>query len=136
MQYIKIIGIVDELCFPYVASNQACTAKCGDPVSNVGTWFISSAINQASIKEELVNNGPVVVGMNMDTWNSTTISCTSTVEGHAVVIVGYDDVGGYWIVRNSWSDTWGTDGGYFRVRYGQCGIDTGVAFSVENITHP
>ncbi len=136
MQYIKAIGIVDQLCFPYVAFNQACTVKCGDPVSKIGTWFVSSAINQASIKEDLVNNGPVLTVMNIDTYNFGTMLCTSSNEGHAVVIVGYDDLGGYWIVKNSWGSGWETDGGYFKVKYGQCGIDTGTTFSVENITHP
>jgi len=35
---------------------------------------------------------------------------------HAVVIVGYDDAGGYWIVRNSWGADWG-EHGYFKVPY-------------------
>ena len=36
--------------------------------------------------------------------------------GHAVSIVGYDDVAGAWIVRNSWGPEWG-EGGYFRIAY-------------------
>jgi len=35
---------------------------------------------------------------------------------HAVVLVGYNNTGKYWIVRNSWGDDWG-DGGYFRITY-------------------
>jgi C1A family cysteine protease len=37
---------------------------------------------------------------------------------HAVVVVGYDNQAGFWLVRNSWGARWG-DGGYFRVR-GDC----------------
>ena len=45
--------------------------------------------------------------------------------GHAVVIVSYTDLpggGGYWLCKNSWGDWWGA-AGYFRIGYGQCGID-------------
>jgi hypothetical protein len=43
--------------------------------------------------------------------------------GHAVIIVGYSDMGGYWIVRNSWGSTWGPESdGYFRVAYDNCAI--------------
>ena len=40
---------------------------------------------------------------------------------HAVVFVGYNDAGGYWIVRNSWGDDWG-EGGYFRIAYNTSSI--------------
>lgn len=42
---------------------------------------------------------------------------------HTVEIVGYDDAGGYWILKNSRGPGWG-EGGYARVAYGECGIFT------------
>jgi hypothetical protein len=39
---------------------------------------------------------------------------------HAVVIVGYDNQAGFWLLRNSWGPGWG-DGGYFRVSWGEEG---------------
>ncbi|MBI5507724.1 MAG: hypothetical protein HY903_03110 [Deltaproteobacteria bacterium] len=35
---------------------------------------------------------------------------------HAVVLVGYNDAEGAWIVRNSWGASWG-ENGYFRIKY-------------------
>lgn len=51
---------------------------------------------------------------------------------HMVVIVGYKDDesypgGGYWICKNSWSADWGLDG-FFKIAYGECGIDRTVAY--------
>jgi hypothetical protein len=42
---------------------------------------------------------------------------------HAVVIVGYNPTGNYWLVRNSWGTQWGANG-YFYVAFGEnaCGI--------------
>lgn len=36
--------------------------------------------------------------------------------GHAMLIVGYDDADGTWLIRNSWGTKWG-EGGYARVPY-------------------
>ena len=53
-------------------------------------------------------------------------------QDHCVMATGYNTAGPtpYWIVRNSWSSTWGEEG-YIRIaRYGQttkgepCGTDT------------
>ena len=41
---------------------------------------------------------------------------------HCILIVGYDDAEKAWICKNSWGTGWG-DKGYFRIGYGECGID-------------
>ena len=47
---------------------------------------------------------------------------------HAIDIVGFNDAGGYWIVRNSWGPTWDGDG-YFHVGYGECSIEKTVYYA-------
>lgn len=55
-------------------------------------------------------------------------ACRSNRYNHAVIIVGFgkDEPSGkdFWIVRNSWGSTWGTDG-YFLIRRGvnRCNIE-------------
>ena len=51
--------------------------------------------------------------------------------GHCVAIVGYNDAGNYWICKNSWGSGWG-DNGYFKIAYGEVGIDNEV-WGVEGI---
>jgi hypothetical protein len=47
---------------------------------------------------------------------------------HALNIVGYNDVEGYWIVKNSWGTEWG-ESGFFRVSY-QAAKDAGFGVDI------
>ena len=51
------------------------------------------------------------------------ILCLPILLNHAVSAVGYNEEGNYWIVRNSWSTSWGEDG-YIRMVMGKnmCGL--------------
>ncbi|MCG2693691.1 hypothetical protein L6259_00155 [Candidatus Parcubacteria bacterium] len=144
-KYINSTGIVPESCFPYLASNAVC-ARCVGWASSLwktNTFTYGSSPSQQAIKDAIRNGGPVTVGLNMDPlsggWDSGTLGCVNdTALNHGVVIVGYDDAGGYWIVRNSYGPGWpdGIEGGgYFRVLYGECGIET-IFVSPEGITSP
>lgn len=47
--------------------------------------------------------------------------------GHAIKILGWgnDDGKDYWLCANSWGPNWG-EKGFFRIAWGQCGIDKTV----------
>jgi hypothetical protein len=48
---------------------------------------------------------------------------------HCVVLVGYDDAGGYWIAKNSWGGGFGPhNNGYWEVGYGECHIEDAVLY--------
>mmetsp|Transcript_39341 Transcript_39341/g.54921 ORF Transcript_39341/g.54921 Transcript_39341/m.54921 type:complete len:82 (-) Transcript_39341:117-362(-) len=59
--------------------------------------------------------------------------CSSSPDkvNHAVLAVGYGTENGtpYWLVKNSWSNTWG-DQGYFKIKRGanMCGVATCASF--------
>lgn len=67
------------------------------------------------IKHCLVNNGPVVIALK---WYSGTqvvdgilTQTTKDASGlHCVLIYGWDDEQGGWLMRNSWGDGWGNNG--------------------------
>lgn len=56
-------------------------------------------------------------------WTTNSNLCTPG--SHAVAIVGYNDNGGYWIIKNSWDTTWG-DNGFGYIKYGQIAIENGA----------
>jgi C1A family cysteine protease len=53
-------------------------------------------------------------------YKSGVYSYTSGKElgGHGVLLVGYNDAGQYFIVKNSWGPGWGEDG-FFRIAYSE-----------------
>jgi hypothetical protein len=62
-------------------------------------------------------------------WDGDIYRCTDDLGiNHGVVIAGYNDAGGYWIVKNSWGSGWNGDG-YFKIGYGECFIETYVSYA-------
>ncbi|MBN1154491.1 T9SS type A sorting domain-containing protein [candidate division KSB1 bacterium] len=54
--------------------------------------------------------------------------------GHAVLIVGWDDEQECWICKNSWGPAWGEQG-YFRIKWGECGMGEYVPFIWNNLVN-
>lgn len=135
MNFARDTGIVDEACYPYADHDQPCT-PCADWTSRttkITGW--SGTTNPAAMKQALADYGPFEATMTVyedffgylgGIYHHTSGELAG---GHAITIVGYDDIGGYWIAKNSWGTGWGEDrygnpyGGWFRIAYGECGID-------------
>jgi putative hemolysin len=152
LRAIRDEGIPDEGCMPYVdgagcwcsdgicatnctyhtggdCSNQVCSGRCADWASRLETIGCTSYVgtNTTTIKQRIVDAGPLAVFLRMrgsfDANDIYRCDPDSPIT-HAVVVVGYDDNGDYWIVKNSWGATWGPDNnGYFKVGYGECYIE-------------
>ncbi|KAM3937904.1 cathepsin O [Leptodactylus fuscus] len=84
----------------------------------------------------LINVGPLAVIVDAVSWQDylggiIQHHCSSGHSNHAVLVVGFDKTGDtpYWIVKNSWSTSWGVDG-YVYIKMGQnvCGIADFVTF--------
>ncbi|MDY6868691.1 MAG: C1 family peptidase, partial [Chloroflexota bacterium] len=129
--YARDVGIVDEVCMPYTATDSACASMCVDPeryTTDQVVWDYYT-LDVDTLKYLIVNYGPVSVYLKMDgDWNGDIYECDALEEwdtNHAVVVVGYDDPGQYWIVKNSWgTDMYGGEDGYFKVGFNQCNINT------------
>ena len=123
-------GVVDDACYPYTAGDQACTGLCADNQSRLtkitGWHRVSDA---AAMKEWISTQGPLVacytVYQDFYAYRGGIYTYVSgnAVGGHCVCCVGYNDAERYWICKNSWGTGFG-ESGYFRIAYGQCGIDS------------
>jgi len=133
-------GTILESCFPYQADDSSpCSEKCPDwddqLVSLVGYGYQNNPSSREEIKTLLVANGPVATAMyatnEFAEWGFSHHSPDDIYVteyqpnwiNHAVIIVGYNDTGGYWICKNSWGQDWGYDG-FFNIAYGCLKIDT------------
>ncbi len=122
-------GLPSETCYPYTATNGYCGNTCSDWQSHTNkitswTWVATTSPSVSAITNALYNYGPLVTTMDVYTdffyYRSGVYSHTWGYYqgGHAILIVGYDDYGQYFIVKNSWGTGWG-ESGYFKVAYSQ-----------------
>lgn len=145
--YIRDTGLPLESCFPYTAydaqdadnsvyCNEACDNWQADTYQIEEYGRVSSTVD--AIKEALVNTGPLVttfyVYEDFYTYLGGIYAYTYGEKegGHAVLIVGYDDVNQCFIVKNSWGMNWG-ESGYFRIAYSE--LSTAITFGEYTYTY-
>jgi C1A family cysteine protease len=141
----QVYGIPDEACWPYAVDANG-TSLTGSACSDWAKRVISNgakiigwaqiAGGDAGAKLWLSTNGPVVTGMDVyedffsyksGVYRHVTGNLAG---GHCVCIVGYNDPGEYWIVKNSWGTAWG-ESGFFRIGYDQA---IGAAYGLYGVT--
>lgn len=130
LDFCKQTGVARESDFPYTPGNQPCKSGL-TPYVKVTAWTAVMAV--ADRKSILAAKGPMVAGMavysDFYSYQSGVYRHTSgnLVGYHAVSAVGYDDNQRCWICKNSWGPGWG-ESGWFRIGYGEAGMDTQFAF--------
>jgi hypothetical protein len=138
--FLRKTGLPPASYYPYTATNGKCAnAKAGwrEHVYKIGAWNKVQS-DLAAIKSALVTHGPLPTAfLVMDDfryYKSGVYSYTQgkSLGGHAVLLVGYDDDGRYFIVKNSWGPGWG-EGGFFRIAYSE--MNDAVNFGDSTIAY-
>jgi len=90
--------------------------------------------NEDAMVAGLNENGPLSVALDATYWSFYSggiydSSCSSTRMNHGVLLVGYGEEKDvkYWIIKNSWGESWG-EKGYIRLIRGKnkCGVNNFV----------
>lgn len=121
-------GAVPESEFQYVGQQVACKQGLSHPYK-IDSWaYVPSASENEppaidEIKAAIYQYGPIsaAVGASSKFQSYRTgifNSCDNTQPNHAITLVGWDDDGQYFIMKNSWGSQWGENGGYMRIKYG------------------
>lgn len=129
-------GLIDEACFLYTDANTPC-APCNDgPLVWVDGWHEEYGDRKGWVAE----HGPVAVAFNVyeDFFDYQGGVYRHTyggyMGGHCVALFGYDSEG--WICKNSWGTGWG-EAGWFRIAFGQCGMDNLYPFwCIDAVSFP
>jgi len=135
---IDLGGIQSEWTYPYLSwpGNDYPTCKF-DPTkiqANLSS-FVSLPTNEYwPVMNVLATLGPLAINVDASLWNDyeygvfTGCNMTSIDINHVVQLVGYgtdDQYGDYWLVRNSWTPSFG-ENGYIRIARSsnvECGMD-------------
>jgi len=139
---INQTGIEPENDYPYVPIDGNCTFNKSE-VAATFSGFQDVTGGEAGLKKAVANVGPVSVaidasGSGFQFYKSGVFydpTCSSQWLDHGVLAVGYGTTKNgtdYWIVKNSWGETWG-DKGYIlmaRNRNNSCGIASKPSYPI------
>ncbi|XP_050394894.1 procathepsin L [Patella vulgata] len=140
--YVKSVGGIDsESEYPYEAKVEyKCNFKKADVVADCTGCVDVTSGSESALKEAVATVGPISIAIDASHQSFQLYKggvydepeCSSTQLDHGVLIVGYGTLDGsdYWIVKNSWGETWGKDGYVLmsRNKDNQCGVATQASY--------
>ncbi len=116
-------GVVAESVYPYSETDPGGDDHLDSASSLFSEWYRIAPNDIETMKRILYNFGAIdsavdTVGFNAyaggifsnSTQSVEDILPYTAYTDHAISLVGWDDTGGYWILRNSWGEDWGVDG--------------------------
>jgi len=120
-------GAVQGKDFPYQAKKVACKQNLAHPYQLTSWAYIPTNSKDGvptvdEIKAAIFQYGTISAGVAvtqdfMNYKSGIFNKCTTATQpNHAINIVGWDDDGQYWIMRNSWGSRFG-ENGYMRIKW-------------------
>jgi C1A family cysteine protease len=138
--FLVSTGLPPESAYPYAGINGFCGSAASGwrrTAQKIGSWG-SVPLGLRELRAALYKYGPLPVAMNVYEdymyYKSGVYTHASGkyVGGHAVTLIGYDDAGKYFIVKNSFGANWG-EGGFFRIAYSE--LNSAVKFGRSAIAY-
>ena len=140
----KAGGIESESSYPYTASSgRGCKYTKSKAVAHVSGYHNITSGDENALKSAVYEKPIISVGIDASSFWFQLYSggvydhssCGKTYDDldHGVAVVGYGSSSkDYWIVRNSWGESWGMSG-YIQMsrnKDNQCGIATQACYAV------
>jgi hypothetical protein len=133
-------GAVAAAAFPYVGDTVACSIGRNPSFTPVAKWgYVGNSgtvPSVAAIKSAIYTHGGVSACVYADEYFQAytsgvfTDSSSYSSINHAILLVGWDDAKGAWLLKNSWGPSWGVDG-FMWIKYGTCNVGLGACWVTE-----
>jgi C1A family cysteine protease len=131
---------------PYEAKASRCQYSSGMLLHKIDDWgFADSSDHNGvasvqSIKNAIKYYGCVGAAIAaddafMNVQPGQVFSGNYSEINHDIMLVGWDDSKGAWLLRNSWGTEW-ADGGYCWIKYGANEVGTEAVFAIVNNPNP
>lgn len=133
-------GIDTEKSYPYEAEDDKCRYTPSNSGATDRGYVDIESGNEEQLKKAVATVGPISVAIDAShesfqfyaegVYDEET--CSTEELDHGVLVIGYGTENGqdYWIVKNSWGESWGQKGiiKMSRNRNNQCGIATQASY--------
>jgi len=136
-------GIDTEESYPYEeTTSYDCRYKANNKGATISNFQDVTSGSESSLQNAVAYRGPVSVAIDASKMSFQLYKggvyyeprCSSTNLDHGVLTVGYGtgSSGDYWIVKNSWGESWGDEGYIYMARNknNNCGIATAASFPI------
>ena len=154
LDWLKNTGtkIMNDVDAPDNGTDSPCPSVPASAKVQLADWGVIDPSGDISkiapvdkIKEAICKYGPVACSMNATplfqnfagngVFFETESDYDNPSSNHAVMLIGWDDTKQAWLMRNSWSTTWG-DSGYAWIRYNSNNIGRRAAWVVVKKLEP
>jgi cathepsin L len=123
-QFLVSTGTATETAVPYTATSGPPNPGAATTYDGVATGFADASTEYpsvANIKQALCQYGPVTVSVRATPAFQAYASGVFNEHdpgntNHAILVVGWDDSKGAWLIKNSWGPDWG-ESGYMWIAY-------------------
>eukprot|EP00099_Drosophila_melanogaster_P019845 NP_611221.1 uncharacterized protein Dmel_CG4847, isoform A [Drosophila melanogaster] len=132
-------GVSQEGAYPYIDNKGTCKYDGSKSGATLQGFAAIPPKDEEQLKKVVATLGPVACSVNgLETLKNyaggiyNDDECNKGEPNHSILVVGYGSEKGqdYWIVKNSWDDTWG-EKGYFRLPRGK-----NYCFIAEECSYP
>jgi len=139
--YVQLFGLATNADYPYWSGLTGLTGSCKydietrTPLVGISGYDTLAPNDMNAAMEHIANVGPLAIASDASRWQLYGHGVFSGCDyndninlNHAIQLVGYgtdEELGDYWLVRNSWGWTWGEDGYIRMARESEpvCGMD-------------
>jgi len=135
-------GLDTEVSYPYTARDGVCKYNPANSGGKISSYKDIQTGSEAALQSAVATIGPISVAIDashnsFQFYKSGVYSeplCSAKNLDHGVLAVGYGvDAGkNYWLVKNSWGTTWGSQGYIMMTKdkKNQCGIATAASYPI------